>query len=135
ARRHHMHPDARERARQTQEHRRRELTPIARATLDAEDTITVHMLEVAVDFGLASLRHQLYQLAVDQMQGPQVSLAMLLNYHTLETEKNARDLLERFARVPAYLAQHIANLREGMAERRTAPRIRCERVIGQLGAL
>ncbi|OLC52656.1 MAG: hypothetical protein AUH85_16315 [Chloroflexi bacterium 13_1_40CM_4_68_4] len=93
------------------------------------------MLELAADFGLASLRHQLYQLAVDQLQGPQVSLAMLLNYHTLDTEKNALDLLERYGAVPEYLRQHIENLREGMAERRTAPRIACERVIAQVKSL
>ena len=128
-------PGGRDAERAALEQLRREIAAIDRNLLDAEDAITHHMLELATEFGLAGLRHELYQLAVDHMQGPQVSLAMLLNYHTLETEKNARDLLERFGRIPEYLAQHVANLREGMAQRRGAPRIACERVIGQLRAL
>lgn len=128
-------PRGRARERAALESLRRELVGIERQTLSGEDAITHHMLELAADFGLASLRHQLYQLAVDQMQGPQVSLAMLLNYHTLDSEKNALDLLERYGAIPDYIGQHIDNLREGMAERRTAPRVACERVIAQLQTL
>ena len=128
-------PGGRERERAALDALRRELSGIERANLGGEDAITHHMLELAADFGLAALRHELYQLAVDQMQGPQVSLALLLNYHTLDSEKNARDLLDRYAAVPGYLSQHVNNLREGMAQRRTAPRISCERVIGQLRSL
>ena len=128
-------PRGREREREALESLRRDVSAIERRTLSGEDAISHHMLELAADFGLASLRHQLYQLAVDQLQGPQVSLAMLLNYHTLDTEKNALDLLERYGAVPEYLRQHIENLREGMAERRTAPRIACERVIAQVKSL
>ena len=69
------------------------------------------------------------------MQGPQVALAMLLNWHTLESEKNARDLLARYRAIPAHLEQHVANLREGMREHRPSPRIAVERVAGQLRAL
>jgi uncharacterized protein (DUF885 family) len=74
-------------------------------------------------------------MGVDQMSGPQISLAMLLNWHTLETERHARDLLARFRAFPGYVDQYIANLREGAGEGRTSPRVACERVIGQLRAL
>jgi len=128
-------PDGREAERAALEETRRALDAIDRSVLSGEDVITHHMLELACDFGLASLRHQLYHLSVDQMQGPQVALAMLLNWHTLETEKNARDLLARYRAIPAHLAQHVANLREGTREGRPSPRIAVERVIGQLRAL
>ncbi len=128
-------PTGREQERRALEDVRRRLAQIDRSALPGEDAITHHMLGLAADYGLASLRHQLYQLAVDPMQGPQVTLAMLLNWHTLETEKNARDLLARYGATPRFLEEHIGNLREGMRERRTAPRIACERVLGQLTSL
>jgi len=128
-------PDGREAERAALEETRHDLDAIDREALSEEDVITHHMLQLACDYGLASLRHQLYHLSVDQMQGPQVALAMLLNWHTLKTEKNARDLRARYAAVPGHLAQHVANLREGMRERRTSPRITVERVIGQLRRL
>lgn len=105
------------------------------ATLDAEQAITHHMLGLAAGFGLASLDHRLYQMSLDQMSGPQVWLAMLLNWHTLETERNARDLLARFRSFPRYMEAYIANLREGVRERRTSPRVAWERVDQQLRAL
>lgn len=128
-------PTGRERERAALEELRRDLSSTPPSTLLGEDAISHHMLELAADFGLSSLRHELHHLAVDQMQGPQVSLAMLLNYHTLDTEKNARDLLSRYRAIPDYLREHVDNLREGMAQRRTSPRIACERVLGQLQAL
>ncbi len=128
-------PTGREQERRALEDVRRRVSEIDRSTLVGEDAITHHMLGLAADFGLASLRHQLYQLAVDQMQGPQVSLAMLLNWHTLETEKNARDLLARYGAMPRLLEEHVDNLREGRRERRTAARFACERVVGQLRSL
>ncbi|MBF6611575.1 MAG: DUF885 domain-containing protein [Chloroflexi bacterium] len=114
---------------------REKLSRIDRSSLAGEDAITHHMLELAADYGLASLDRQLYHLAVDQVGGPQVSFAMLLNWHTMETEQNTRDLLARFRAFPGYMDQYLGNLQEGASRERTSPRIAVERVIGQLTAL
>ncbi len=102
---------------------------------DGEDAITREMLELAVRDGLAALDRRLYHLALDQMGGPQVSLAMLLNWHTLETEEHARTLLARFGGFPRYVDQYVGNLAEGAACGRTSPRVALERVVAQLRAL
>lgn len=93
------------------------------------------MLELAAEHGLRSLDRRLYHLGLHHMFGPQVSLAMLLNWHTLETEQNARDLLSRFGHFPRFMEQYVGDLREGLAEGRTSTRMACDRVSAQLRAL
>ncbi len=108
---------------------------VDRAALEGEDAITHHMLELAADEGLHTLGFDLHHLSLDQMFGPQVSFALLLNWHTLENEQNARDLLSRFAAFPQLIDDYIANLHEGAAQRRTSPRVALDRVVAQLRAL
>ena len=128
-------PKDREEERHRLEDLKARLARIDRGTLEGEDAITHHMLELAADYGLANLDRRLYHLGLHQMFGPQVSLALLLNWHTLETEQNARDLLSRFGQFPRFMEQYVGDLREGLAERRTSPRIAYERVTAQLRTL
>jgi uncharacterized protein (DUF885 family) len=72
---------------------------------------------------------------VDQLAGPQVTLAELPNFHSVSNAAQGRALLERYRRMGAYLAAHVANLRVGLAEGRTAPRINVDRVVRQLDEL
>jgi uncharacterized protein (DUF885 family) len=128
-------PDGRERERKALEQLRKGLAAIDRSRLDDEDAITHHMLELAGTFGLATLDQRLYHLGLDQMGGPQVSLALLLRFHTLETEQNARDLLARFAAIPQLMEQYVGNLAEGVREGRTSPLVAYGRVVEQLSRL
>ena len=103
--------------------------------LDAEDRISADMLRLAVESGANALRLRLDQMAVDQMEGPQVWLLELLNWQPLDSPEAVDRLVARFRAFPAYMQQYLDNLREGARDGRTATRMATERVIGQLEAL
>ena len=93
--------------------------------------ILLHLLNSQIE----EREHKFHQWNVDQMTGPQVWLLELLNYHPFKIEKDVLDLIARFQSFPAHIDQHLANLRDGLAVGRVAPRIAVTRVVGQLEAL
>lgn len=111
---------------------KRRLTRINHLGLSEEDRITHDIFRQTIDQTLEENKHKFYQWDVDQMSGPQVWLAELLNYHPLKTEKDYADLFKRFERFPKYVGQYIANLQSGIKERRVAPKVAVARVIEQL---
>src|SRR5438105_211431 len=114
---------------------RAELTTISTAGLTPDEEITVEMLRKqltdadAVEACSASL------WVVDQMDGPQVALAQTAYYYPLETSKGAADLAARYGQAGRYFDQLIANLRRGLFQDRTPPRVSVERVISSLDDL
>ncbi|MBI2755915.1 MAG: DUF885 domain-containing protein [Chloroflexi bacterium] len=103
--------------------------------LDADDRVTWDMLRLAAQSGLEAIRLRLDEMGVDQMDGPQVWLPALLNWHPTDTPEHVAQLVARFRAFPTYMDQYLANLRDGIRDRRTAPRIAVERVVAQLEAL
>lgn len=104
--------------------------------LSAEDRVSWHMLGLACEDGLAALRLRLDELAVDQMEGPQVWLPALLNWHPVDTAEHVDQLVARYHGFgDTYIDQYLDHLENGAREGRTAPVIAVERVIGQLEAL
>jgi uncharacterized protein (DUF885 family) len=72
---------------------------------------------------------------VDQLNGPQVWLAEIPNYHLVDDAKRAASLLERYAAIRRLFRDHITNLRQGLATGWTASRINVARVLEQLDTL
>jgi uncharacterized protein (DUF885 family) len=105
------------------------------AAFDVEDRITWHMLGLAVGAELTSLRLRLDEMAVDQMDGPQVWLQDLLNWHPTDTPEHVQQLIARYRAFGGYMQDYLDALRDGMRDGRTAPTIAVERVLGQLRAL
>src|SRR5262249_17653959 len=103
--------------------------------LEVNDRITVDMLRLSATAGVDALRFRLGELAVDQMEGPQVWLPELLNWQPLDTPDQLAQLVARYQAFPSYLDDHQQNLRDGVRDGRTAPRIAVERVVAQLDAL
>src|SRR5581483_7290853 len=66
-------------------------------TFEQEDRITADMLRLAVQAGLDALRLRLDEMSVDQMDGPQVWLLELLNWHPIDTSEHVEDLIERYS--------------------------------------
>lgn len=128
-------PDQRERTRREIESFRRELQAIPVAELSDAEQVSWDILRRKFDEILEEQRHRFYQWQIDQMSGPQVSLFELINYHPLRTRRNAEDLLARFRAFPRFIDQTIENLREGLREGRTTPRIILQRILGQLDAI
>jgi uncharacterized protein (DUF885 family) len=124
---------ARERADLLRVHER--LDPLRDASFEAEDGITWDMLRLAVEAGLEGLRLRLDEMAVDQMDGPQVWLQELLNWHPIDTPEHVAELIARYRAFGKYMDDYLDALRDGVRDGRTAPTIAVERVIGQLQAL
>jgi uncharacterized protein (DUF885 family) len=128
-------------ARQDEEHELRSvlqrLEPIVAnaEALDAEDRITADMLRLAVQAGLDALRLRLDELSVDQMDGPQVWLLELTNWHPLDTREHVEQLIARYEAFGTFMDQYLETLQDGIKDSRTAPTIAAERVQAQLTAL
>ena len=114
---------------------RARLEPLLSAELGDEDRITADMLKLSVDFGVEALRLRLDELVVDQMQGPQVWLPELLNWHPTDTPEHVEQLIARYRAFDAHIDQYLGNLEDGVRDGRTAPEIAVERVLAQLRAL
>src|SRR5216683_1020281 len=111
------------------------LEPLRDALLDTEDRITWDMLRLAIQAGLDALRLRLDELAVDQMDGPQVWLPELVNWHPTDTPEHVQQLIARYRAFGELMSQYLGNLEDGIRDHRTAPTIAVERVIAQLRAL
>ncbi len=103
--------------------------------LETEDRISHEMLRVAVTAGLDALQFRLDEMAVDQMDGPQVWLQELLNWHPIDTPQHIDELIQRYHAFGPFMADYLDALRDGIRDGRTAPTIAVERVIAQLRAL
>jgi uncharacterized protein (DUF885 family) len=132
-------PDIGPHGRQEEERDLREiasrLTAIAEERLELEDRITAHMLRLSLTAGLDALRLRLDEMAVDQMDGPQVWLPELLNWHPTDTPQRVDELIVRYQAFPDFMDQYLGNLRDGIRDGRTSPSIAVERVTAQLEAL
>jgi len=114
----------------------RRLGAIDAAPLETEDRITHDMLRVSVQSGLDSLRLRLDEMSVDQMEGPQVGMQELVNWHPTDTSEHLDDLVVRYRGVGQLIDDdYLDALRDGIKDGRTAPTISVERVLGQLERL
>jgi uncharacterized protein (DUF885 family) len=111
------------------------LEPLRDAPFNTEDRITWDMLRLAVQAGLDAVRLRLDELAVDQMDGPQVWLPELVNWHPTDTPEHVQQLIARYRAFGELMSQYLGNLEDGIRDHRTAPTIAVERVIAQLRAL
>ncbi len=103
--------------------------------LEQEDQITRDMLRVAVQAGLDALRLRLDEMSVDQMDGPQVWLLELINWHPTDTSEHVEQFVARLNAFDRFMDQYLDVLQDGIRDGRTAPTIAVERVQAQLEAL
>jgi uncharacterized protein (DUF885 family) len=69
---------------------------------------------------------------INQLDGYQALLPLLPDYHSIETRKNADDLVVRYKKMLRLFGEHIANLQKGLTMGITAPDVVVKRVIEQL---
>ncbi len=125
-------PEARERV-------RRELRAFlgrarAVAPASADEAVTADILRQKLEQALAHDDHKFWQWDVDQMDGPQIWIFELSNYHPLTTEDGRRSFSARLEAFPQVIDQYIANLRAGLSEKRVATKGAVDRVVLQLRA-
>lgn len=105
---------------------------IERRYLDTEDAITLSMLEVVAEIWLRQHQLNVHHFdAVDQLAGPQGLPGDLARFQRLDTPERLDRLIRRLEQFPGYLAEHRANLLEGIAAGRTAAAPVVARVIEQ----
>ncbi len=112
----------------------RRLDAIVPSELSTDDVVTWDMLGLSARSGLDAIRLRLDEMAVDQMDGPQVWLMEMLNWQPTDTPEAREKLVARYRAFPAYMGQYLGNLEDGAREGRTSPRLAVERVVAQLRA-
>lgn len=97
-----------------------------------EDAVTADVLRHHLIEPIDADRVCLAEIAVDEMDGPQVSFPRLMARHPLRDEGDLANLAARYQTFPIQMEQYISNLRAGLAKRRAAPGVVVERVMAQL---
>jgi uncharacterized protein (DUF885 family) len=105
---------------------------VGRHGLDSEDAITLSMLEVVGKIFLRQHEHNPHHFeAIDQLAGPQSLPNNLARFQKVDTPERIDRLIRRLEQYPEHLAEHRANLLEGIAAGRTAAAPVVARVIEQ----
>jgi uncharacterized protein (DUF885 family) len=104
---------------------------IQSAPLRATYAITREALESSI--GSRVCRNELWN--VSQMTGWQVSFGYLVTIQPVGTEEARKEALARWSALPKYVDTEIANLREGMRLKYTAPKLNVRIVIDQINSL
>jgi uncharacterized protein (DUF885 family) len=106
---------------------------INREGLSQEDTITVDMVEVVTRIWLRQHDHNTHHFeAVDQMGGPHNVPGDMSRFQRIDTPERMDRAIHRLEAFPEFLAEHRANLLEGIAAGRTAAAPVVARVVDQL---
>lgn len=105
------------------------------AKLTPAERVSAGVLDQKLAIGLEGIAVKSHEYDVNQLDGPQVQLFELASFHPTKDRYGFYSLSRRLEAIPRYLAQYEANLRDGLAAKRTAPRVIVERVIDQLRRL
>ena len=108
---------------------------IPAADLEPEQVITRDMLMLVARTHLEALEQRQYQLAVDHIFGVQAMPIQIAQFQIAETPEQLAAMLARYAAYPAAIAQHIATLREGIADGRTEYGVPVRKEIDQIARM
>jgi uncharacterized protein (DUF885 family) len=112
-----------ERAAQRQRATLARLRDIARASLDTQDRISYDMLAAELRDDVAAHELGQWRLPINADSGFHTAFADLPRHTTLATTRDYENYIARLRAFPAYVAQQIANMREGLRTGFTLPRV------------
>jgi len=112
-----------ERAAQRQRATLARLRDIARASLDTQDRISYDMLAAELRDDVADHELGEWRLPINADSGFHTGFAELPRHTTLTTTRDYENYIARLRAFPAYVAQQIANMREGLRTGFTLPRV------------
>jgi uncharacterized protein (DUF885 family) len=101
------------------------------AGLSPQDTLSRELMIRNLRQDIAGTRFKLWEMPVNQMNGPHLSLLELVTLTPFSSVKDYDDYLSRLHQVPRMLAQVTANMRQGMKDRLMPPRYLLEKVVPQ----
>ncbi|HEY8151857.1 MAG TPA: DUF885 family protein, partial [Vicinamibacteria bacterium] len=96
---------------------------IARASLDTQDRISYDMLAAELRDDVAQHELGQWRLPINADSGFHTAFAELPRHATLATTRDYENYIARLRAFPAYVAQEIANMREGLRTGFTLPRV------------
>lgn len=102
---------------------RSELDAIDAAALAADERINFVIFRDQIDNRLAGLRHKSWQMPMNSDSSFFAAVAMMPDRTTLATREQADAYLARLGDIPRHFDQHIANMRAGISEGRTIPKV------------
>ncbi|MFB9067677.1 DUF885 domain-containing protein [Pseudofulvimonas gallinarii] len=102
---------------------RAELDGIDPAGLDAAERINYVIFRDQIDDRLAGLRYRDWQMPMNSDSSFFAGVAMMPDRTRLDSREKADAYLARLADIPRYFDQQIANMRAGIKEGRTIPRV------------
>lgn len=99
------------------------LSDLDLSALSDEHRVSAELLRWTLERRIEAEPFKLWQMSVTQQAGPQNSIPQLPDFLSFTTAEHLEDYLTRLETLPAYLDQIVANLRAGLAEGRTPPRV------------
>ena len=112
-----------ERAAQRQRATLARLRDIPRTSLDTQDRISYDMLAAELRDDVAEHELGQWRLPINADSGFHTAFADLPRHTTLATTRDYENYIARLRAFPAYVAQQIANMREGLRTGFTLPRV------------
>ena len=100
--------------------------------LEGQDRITRSALITEVESEIDDLACDLEDWTVDPLAGPQVSLLNIESYQPVRTPEEGRAMIRRWRAMAAFVDDHAANLKRGLAEGKVAVRACVDKVIDEL---
>ncbi len=99
------------------------LRAIARASLDTQDRISYDMLAAELRDDVAAHELGQWRLPINADSGFHTAFAELPRHTTLATTRDYENYIARLRAFPAYVAQQVANMRDGLRTGFTLPRV------------
>ncbi|HJP89822.1 MAG TPA: DUF885 domain-containing protein [Candidatus Limnocylindrales bacterium] len=103
--------------------------------LSSMERVTRQMLIDEAANQARSIRTRVNEWTVDPLQGPMMSLLDIVDYQTITTPEDGRNMVERFRGIGRYLDQMGAELRESAADGRVAVENPVEKMLNILDGL
>jgi uncharacterized protein (DUF885 family) len=100
-----------------------QLRAIDRSALDVTDRVSYDMFERRLRDDLAGFEFRTYEMPITADAGFHVAFARLPRFVPLFTVDDYENYIERLKAYPAYVQQHIENMRAGLARGFSMPRI------------
>src|SRR5205823_4620892 len=108
---------------------------IPEAPLSEEDRVTRAMLARSLEDSLSARECHFEEWTVDHVGGDLVEVLNLPSTQRSGTPEDRRNVLSRLRKLPAYLDQHVKNLRRGLAAGRVGTADAVGRMLGELDKL
>ncbi|MHC4975140.1 MAG: DUF885 domain-containing protein [Planctomycetota bacterium] len=111
--------------------RLRRLRELDIPSLDETRALNAQLLQYELSDAIRRMRYREYRMPINQLNGPHIGLPSFAQRLSLHTDEHREMYITRLGQVPAYLDQTIENMREGLADGFTPPRVTMGQVPSQ----